>query len=126
MHSACASQSHNLIVDVMLKEMDDIQFTTMLFSNGSHKFSEHQIIDVSVMKLKSTGGSRQLRNEAQTPLPNNLGRSSMKSFKLNTKSSYMVASPSKLLSAESKALPLPPWIPLIMSTSHPLLISSSD
>ena len=48
--------NQDLPVDVMLKEMDDVQFTSMPFSNWNHRFSDQQLIDASAMKLKRMGG----------------------------------------------------------------------
>ena len=79
----------NLLVDIMLKEMDDIQFTVMTFPSGNYKFSDQQMIDANVMKLKRTGAytPKPLRNVVKPHLPNNLGKSSNKSSELNVKSS---------------------------------------
>ena len=47
--------NHDLLLDVMLKEMDDIQFAVISFPKFNHKFSHQQMIDTDVINLKSTG-----------------------------------------------------------------------
>ena len=48
--------SRELTVDVILKDMDDIQFTDIYLPHSNHKFLHQKLIYAGVMKLKGTGG----------------------------------------------------------------------
>ena len=73
---------HNLPVDVMLKDMDDIQLSAISFPNGNNKFTIQQSIDAGIMQLKSTGGiySKPSKNGAKSSLPSNHGKNSKESL----------------------------------------------